>query len=234
MKKRTVKEILFRYLVLVIGLFVMAFGVALSTKADLGVSPISCPPYVLSQVLPFTMGQIMFTMLTCFVLAQIVILRSEYQWLQLTQLIVAVIYSEMTDLTLWMIDGLEVSGYGTRWLLCIASFFLVAIGIATEVCADVSLMAGDGLVKAISHKTGVEFGKVKIGFDCTLTLLGAVIGLTAFHTLVGAREGTIAAAIFIGMIIHGIYRLPFVQRFLPASKRKAQAAPASVNCVEEK
>ena len=32
----------------------MALGIALSTKADLGVSPISCTPYVLSLAFPLT------------------------------------------------------------------------------------------------------------------------------------------------------------------------------------
>ena len=62
-KNRSIKEMIIRYLILIMGLFIMAFGVALSTKADLGTSPISCFPYVLSLFLPFSMGQIMFFML---------------------------------------------------------------------------------------------------------------------------------------------------------------------------
>lgn len=220
MKKRTFKEIILRYCILSIGLFIMAFGVALSTKANLGVSPISCVPYNLSLFCPFSMGQIMFIMLLLFVILQIIILRSDFQWLQLTQLIVALIYSQLTDFTLSLIQNFEVQSYVVRWILCILSFWFVAIGIAIEVCADVSLMAGDGLVKAISFKFGFEFGKVKIAFDSILTVSGIIISFIAFSKLVGVREGTIAAAIVIGMIIHLIYRIPFVKPFLPINRKK--------------
>lgn len=42
-----------RYLVFLVGLFINAMGVSLITKADLGTSPISSIPYVLSLNLLF-------------------------------------------------------------------------------------------------------------------------------------------------------------------------------------
>lgn len=224
MSRKKANEILLRFIVLAIGLFIMALGVALSTKADLGVSPISCLPYVLSLILPFTMGQLTSVMLAIFLLFQIIILRREFQWVQLNQLAVALIYGEMTDLTLWMIRGMEVSNYIVRWILCILSACLVAIGVAVEVCADVSSLAGDGLMKIIAQKTRVEFGKIKIMFDCGFTISGSLIGLIAFHKLTGVREGTIAAAILVGMIVSLIYRIPFVRHFLPVRIKPWQGA----------
>ena len=200
-KKRNIREILIRYVILIVGLFIMALGVALSTKADLGTSPISCVPYVLSLLIPFTMGEIMFAMLFSFVILQIILLRKDYEWLQLTQLIVAIIFSIVTDITMKMVQGIEIHNYILRWVICMISFFFVALGIFIEVKADVSLMAGDGLIKAISKVSHCEFSKVKIFFDSTLTIAGAVISFIAFYKLKGVREGTIAAAIIVGMIV---------------------------------
>mgnify|MGYP000603589825 CR=1 FL=1 len=45
-----------RYLLFLVGLFVNALGVSLVTKANLGTSPISSIPYVLSLNFPFTLG----------------------------------------------------------------------------------------------------------------------------------------------------------------------------------
>ena len=45
-----------RYLVLCLGLMIMAFGVAFSIKAGLGTSPISSVPYVVSLFSPLTVG----------------------------------------------------------------------------------------------------------------------------------------------------------------------------------
>lgn len=45
-----------RYVVFLIGLFINSLGVSLITKADLGTSPISSIPYVLSLNFPFSLG----------------------------------------------------------------------------------------------------------------------------------------------------------------------------------
>lgn len=50
-------EKLKRYIVFLIGLFINSLGVSLITKANLGTSPISSIPYVLSLNFPFTLGQ---------------------------------------------------------------------------------------------------------------------------------------------------------------------------------
>ena len=49
----TVRQSLFLRLVsLAFGLAVMAMGIVICIRADLGITPISCPPYVLSLSLP--------------------------------------------------------------------------------------------------------------------------------------------------------------------------------------
>ena len=64
--RRSLGEHVLRCSVLIAALFIMSLGIALSTKADLGVSPISCTPYVLSLALPLSMGTITILMhLSC-------------------------------------------------------------------------------------------------------------------------------------------------------------------------
>ena len=45
-----------RCLLLIVGLFIMAYGVSLSIQAGLGTSPISSLPFTLSQLTPLTVG----------------------------------------------------------------------------------------------------------------------------------------------------------------------------------
>ena len=45
-----------------VGIFLMTFGIALSCKADLGTSPISSVPWVMSMFLPFSLGDITIMM----------------------------------------------------------------------------------------------------------------------------------------------------------------------------
>ena len=80
------KYVLRRYLILMIGLAVMAVGVAFSIKADLGTSPVSSVPYVISLFTPLTVGTVTILMHGVFILMQILILRKDYHLIQLMQL----------------------------------------------------------------------------------------------------------------------------------------------------
>lgn len=67
-----------RYLLLCVGLTIMAFGVAFSIKAGLGTSPISSLPYVLSQFTPLTVGTATIALHITLILLQILLLRRRY------------------------------------------------------------------------------------------------------------------------------------------------------------
>ena len=66
----------YRYGYFLFGVILNSFGIALITKADMGTSPISSLPYVLSFRFPITLGGFTFIMNTFFVLGQILLLQS--------------------------------------------------------------------------------------------------------------------------------------------------------------
>lgn len=82
----TLKIIYRRYIGLTIALFICAMGVALITNAQLGTSPITSLPYVLTFMTPFSIGFITFLMNVVFLAAQKFILKSEFKIYHLTQL----------------------------------------------------------------------------------------------------------------------------------------------------
>lgn len=63
-------SLLKRYLILLAGLAIMAFGVAFSIKASLGTSPISSVPYVISLFTPLTVGTATILMHCVFIVIQ--------------------------------------------------------------------------------------------------------------------------------------------------------------------
>ena len=71
-------EKLKRYFVFLIGLFINSLGVSLITKADLGTSPISSIPYVLSLNFPFTLGQFTIVFSLLLIVIQLIILRRNF------------------------------------------------------------------------------------------------------------------------------------------------------------
>ncbi len=211
------KHMLRRCLLLVVGLVVMAFGVAFSIKAGLGTSPISSLPYVLSLLpLHLTVGTATIAMHVTLIILQILLLRRRYDPFQLAQLPVALVFGSLTDFSVWALQGINVSAYPARWVLCIIGILLVGVGVSFEVTANVVTLAGEGMVLAVCKVFPVPFGNAKIGFDVTLVVIASVLSLLFLGGLYGVREGTVAAAFCVGLVARQVNRpmRRFAQRFL--------------------
>ena len=193
--------ILKRYLLLLIGLSIMAFGVAFSIKASLGTSPISSVPYVVSLFAPLTVGTATIIMHCVFIALQILILRKDYHPIQLMQLPVAVFFGYLTDFGVWAVQGINCDAYWQQWLVCLAGILLVAVGVSLEVKAGVVVLAGEGVVLAVCHVLPkIKFGYMKVGFDVTLVVTACILSFVFTGQLQGVREGTAAAALLVGQI----------------------------------
>ena len=203
------KHLVRRWALLVVGLVIMAFGVAFSIKAGLGTSPISSLPYVLSLLpLPITLtvGTATIAMHVTLILLQILLLRRRYDPFQLAQLPVALIFGSLTDFSVWALQGIAVSAYPARWGLCIIGILLVGVGVSFEVTANVVTLAGEGMVLAMCKVFPVPFGNAKIGFDVTLVVIASVLSLLFLGGLYGVREGTVAAAFCVGLVARQVNR----------------------------
>lgn len=206
-----------RYAVLCVGLLIMAFGVAFSIKAGLGTSPISSLPYVVSILVePLSVGTATIIMHCVFILLQIILLRRKYQWIQLIQLPVAIVFGYLTDFGVWAIDSIPVPNYFVQWVLCIVGVILVGIGVSFEVTANVVTLAGEGLILAICKVTPVKFPTMKVIFDVALVIIAVVVSLIFLRRVEGVREGTLAAAIFTGLTakVVNIPMKKFADKFL--------------------
>lgn len=199
-KKKRINHPILRFIFLCLGLTIMAFGVAFSIKADLGISPISTVPYVTSLISGLSVGTTTIIMNFFFVLIQIGILRRQYDWFQLLQFPAAIVFGTMIDVAEYLLQGLSVSNYPEEWLFCIIGIVLIALGISVEVMANLVTTAGEGIVLAICKVAPVKFGNMKMGFDITLVCISVVLSLVFLSGVEGVREGTLAAMIFVGQI----------------------------------
>ena len=200
--------ILKRYQLLLIGLSIMAFGVAFSIKASLGTSPISSVPYVVSLFTPLTVGTATITMHCVFILLQILILRKNYHPIQLMQLPVAFFFGYLTDFGVWAVQGITCNTYWQQWIVCLIGILLVAVGVSFEVKAGVVVLAGEGVVLAICKVLPkVKFGYMKVGFDVTLVVIACILSIVFTGRLQGVREGTVAAALLVGLIAKQLGKL---------------------------
>lgn len=210
-----------RCLLLVFGLLVMAYGVSLSIQAGLGTSPISSLPYTLSRLTPLTVGTATIAMHCVLILLQILLLRRGYRPVQLLQLPVALLFGSLTDITLMSIQSFTPSSYPGQWIFCLLGILLVGIGVSCEVKANVIPLAGEGFILAVCQTFSLPFPPIKVGFDCTLVALSCILGFACQGGLIGVREGTIAAALLVGVVSRQITTWiiePLMKRHAPPSE----------------
>ncbi len=201
MMKIKTDQMLKKISVFVSGLFFMAFGVALSVKADLGVSPISCVPYVYSLKFPFTIGELTIFLNTLFIVMQVILLHRKYRLIQLIQLPAVIVFGYFIDLTMYMLSEFYATSYGSQIFWCILSCIILAFGVFFIVKADLTYLPGEGLVVAIANSFQQEFGKMKIGLDSSMVIFGTLSSFLLIGHLQGIREGTFIAAIAVGYLV---------------------------------
>lgn len=199
--KESKQHIVKRYVVATAGLFLVALGVALSTRSDLGTSPISCPPYVLSLFGGLSMGQYTVLMHFVFISLQIALLRRRFRAELLLQLVPTFIFGFFTDLAMDATAGLQGETYAARAALLLSGCVVIAAGISVQVNASAWMLAGEQTVAVISEVSGAAFGRVKVFFDSSLVVIGVVLSLCLLHGLEGIREGTIVSALSVGAIV---------------------------------
>ena len=210
---RSLKTYLPRYLWFLAGVLINSFGVALITRAALGTSPISSLPYVLSFRFPVTLGQFTFAMNLFFILGQVLLLRRDFQPIQLLQVAVNAVFSAFIDVSMGLLSWLEISSLPMAVLVLVLGCAVLAFGISVEVAPRVLMVPGEGIVQAIAAVTGRQFGNVKTAFDATLVSTALLLSLLFFHRLQGLGIGTIFSALAVGRFVD-LYnrRLPLISR----------------------
>lgn len=191
-----------RTLILIAGVFIMAFGVSLSIRSGLGTTPISSVPYVYNIVFPrLTVGTLTILLNVFFVFLQMLILKKEYKMVQLLQIPVVMVFGWFVDVHLaWNASWIPTS-YLQQWIFCLVSCLFIALGIFLQLKAHVSILPGEGLIMAIAKTLKQDFGKMKILFDSLLVVV-ALISIAIFiGRLEGVREGTVASALLVGFLV---------------------------------
>ena len=191
-----------RIIMFICGIACMTFGIALSCKADLGTSPISSVPLVLSMCTPFSVGIITIIMNFAFIAVQPLLLRAFY-WRELIgQVILTVPFGYSIDLFMWVLQDVNPEMQLEKWAACLISIAVLAFGVFLEVRAKIFFAAGEGLVNVLTFISRKNFSLIKNGFDITLVVISVIISLLEFSTLRGVGLGTVAAAVLVGRMIY--------------------------------
>lgn len=200
------KDILKSYGIATLGLILIAVGVALSLKSNLGTAPVSCPPAVLNLRWGFlSVGTLTWMMHLVFILTQMILRRKVLDSHYLLQLAAAFVFGYLCDAAIWAVAPIRVEGYAMRMVFCLLTVLITAVGIRLEIIGNAWMLAGEKTTAVLSDVTRIPFSTVKILFDIFMVILAAAFAWFAFRNLTGdgshviIREGTLILAVLTGL-----------------------------------
>lgn len=204
-----------RYLLFLVGLFVSSLGVSLVTKANLGTSPISSIPYVLSLNFPFTLGNFTIIFSLFLIALQVLILRKNFKAEYILQIPVSIAFGYFIDFTMYIFFWVNPQNYLIKIVTLLIGCIILGFGVYIEVIADIVMLPGESFVRAIVQTWNTNFGTTKIVFDCSMTIIAGILSFVFSGKLNGVREGTVIAALLVGFIARLFGKhLEFVKPFL--------------------
>lgn len=225
-----------RYIIFLVGLFVNSLGVSLITKANLGTSPISSIPYVLSLNFPLTLGNFTIIFSILLIMLQLFILRKNFKLEHLLQIPISILFGYFIDLTMLLFSFVNPTAYIAKLIYLLIGCVILGFGVYMEVLADVAMLPGESFVRAIVQTWHREFGSTKVCFDVSMAVIAAALSFILAHRLDGVREGTVIAALLVGFLARQFGRLlAFVKPMLFPEDYKTsegkvdQTTPASNN-----
>ncbi len=201
----------------------VAFGVAFSINSNLGVSPVSSLPKVVSEITALDLGICINAIFTIYIILQIIILRKEFKLINLTQIIASTFFAYFTDFSTSVLGDFAIPTYFGQLVMLGISIILIAIGISLYVNSRLVNMPMEGLTKAISEKIIKKpFPETKIMVDSTVVIIAAAASLIFLRDLVGVREGTVISAYLIGKAMKPVQKVvvPFFEKNVYGEEKK--------------
>jgi len=200
-----------RLLLYLLGNLVLAFGVAVAVKSDLGITPVNSIAFVASRIFSVDHGLMTAFVYCGYVLIQLAILRKEFHPKSFLQIGVAWLFGFFVSLCNRLLSFPTPEFYWVRILLMLASVVIIALGILLYLRADLLPQPAEGLMLAIQKKIGWKLHNIKIIFDFTVVAAAAVLSLVTIHKIIGIREGTLIAMLGVGRIM-GFFSAPLGKR----------------------
>lgn len=166
------------------GIIFVALGVAICSKANLGVSMIAAPTFVVQEFIAplwsgFSVGVVEY-LVQGLVLIVLCICVRRFNWRYLLAFLVAVIYGYTMNLFLWLMSGVTFDAVWLRWVMLIVGDTVTAFGVACFFHTYMPLQVFELFVAEITDRYHLELHRVKTVFDISLLVISVSLALILF------------------------------------------------------
>lgn len=218
-----------RWIVYVIGIYILTLGVSLMVRAGIGISPQSSLTRTMTLVYPpLTQGTYNFILEMIMLFLTYLVLPKDFSLKSFASLIPAFVAAACLDFNLYLTSIIQIDIYYVRVALLVFADMALAFGLFLMIRANLILMPVDMFVDTVFKRTGWKWGNIKTVFDCSLLAIAAGIGLLFLGKVTFIREGTIINAILVGQFIKLYFFL-----FKKIQVWKVSASPKNADPVAE-
>lgn len=190
-----------------VALLVLGLGNALMEKADLGISMVVAPAYLIhlkvSQFLPFyTFGMSVYVF-QAFLLVMLSVVTGKFKKYYLLSFVTAVVYGNILDGMIALVDLLPFTGLWWNIGFFAVGTVISALGVALLFHTYLPPEAYELVVKECSQKLGTPIDKTKTVYDLCSCALGVILSFVffGFGVFVGIKWGTVVCALCNGWLI---------------------------------
>ncbi len=188
-----------RCLMYLFSLAVLALGITLNTKTQLGVSPIVSVPFCISQLLPLPLGLTTFVHYLLLIALQKLLLGKDFpplQYLQILASLVTSLFIQGWDLLLPLFSPLW-----ARLLVLVVAIVLTGLGASLSLAMDIVPNPADGLAHAVGRKLRRDVGLGKNLIDLVSLAVSLILGLLFAGRILGIGAGTVCAMLLTGRVM---------------------------------
>lgn len=167
-----------------LGNIFVALGVAICSKADLGVSMIAAPAFIVYEAIAplwsgFSVGMTEYILQGIMLIVLCLIIR-RFNWRYLLAFAVAVIYGYTLNFFLWLLSGVSFDSVTLRWIMLIVGDISTAFGVACFFRTYMPLQVYELFVAELARCFKLNINKTKCAFDITLLAVSIILALSLF------------------------------------------------------
>lgn len=166
------------------GIFFVAFGVAICSKADLGVSMIAAPTFIVYEAIAplwsgFSLGVTEY-LLQGVILILLCLAIQRFRVRYLLAFAVAVIYGYVLNFFVWALGGVSFDAVWLRWIMLIVGNCITGFGVACFFRTYMPLQVHELFVAELVDRFNLKLNKTKAIFDVSLLVISVLLALILF------------------------------------------------------
>lgn len=167
-----------------LGILTVALGVAICSKADLGVSMIAAPAFIVNEYVikffpQFSVGMTEYSIQGIMLLLMCLIV-GKFTWKYLLSFLAAVIYGYTLDFFIMILGGISAGSLPAQWCMLLLGDMITAFGVACFFRTYLPLQVYELFVAEVASCKKLDIIRTKRAFDISLLVISAVLAAVFF------------------------------------------------------